>query len=320
MLRSLPHGRLQPGLQLVPLALQEEPGLLGLLPVGLLVHGGDAGRRAAVELELHAGPASLAIDVDVAVPELEEPVDQLCGAVGRGGREEGPEVEGAVLLDLPGHEHLGEGVLPGELHIGIGLVVPEQDVEGGEVLLDEVVLQDQGFQLRLADDELQVPDTAHQAAGLGIQVLVLEVALDPVAQDLGLAHVEQVAFLVPVEVDPRPGGQVPQLPLQGGTAVEVGTPEGHDPSLVCWPRKTGAKGPLGLHAGLGPGAAALQPPGCPLRPSLAGLACQPGVTPWKHRHQSRMERVHGQNQTEASGGRAGRGARRSIRRRAHRNG
>ncbi len=180
-----------------------------------------------MELVLEAGAASLAVDVDVAVADLEEAVDQLCRAVGRAGGKEGAVVEAAVLAHLAGDEDLGEGLLPGELHVGVALVVPQQDVEGRQMLVDEVVLQHQGLELRLADDELQVPDAGHQAAGLGIQVLVLEVGLHPVPQHLGLADVEQVPLLVAIEVAARTQGQVRQLALEGGGLVEVVPDRGH---------------------------------------------------------------------------------------------
>ena len=195
------------------------------------VHGGDAGSRAPVELELHAGPAPLAVDIDIAVPELEEPVDQFSRAIGRGGREEGPEIEGTILPHLAGDEGLGKRIFPCQFHIRIALVILQQDIEGREVFLDEIVFQHQGFQLRLADDELQIPDAPHQAPRLGIQVLVLEVALDPVAQDLRLPDVQEISFLVPVEIHPGPDGQIPQLPPQGGAAVQIGAPGDHAPSL-----------------------------------------------------------------------------------------
>ena len=108
MLRSLPHGCFQAGLQFVPLALQEEASLLGLFPVSLFGDCADAGPRAAVDLELHAGPSTLAIDVDIAVPDLEEAIDQFGGPIGGAGGEEGTEVEGAILLHLPGHKDLGK--------------------------------------------------------------------------------------------------------------------------------------------------------------------------------------------------------------------
>ena len=231
VLRRLPHGRLQPGLQLVPAAFQEELGLLGLLPVVGLVHRADAGGGAPVQLVLQAGPAPLAVDVDVAVADLEEAVDQLRRAIRGGSREERAVVERTVLLHLAGDEHLGEGVLPGELHVGVALVVPQQDVVWGAVLPDEVVLQHQRFQLRLADHELQVPDPRHQPPSLGVQLLGLEIALHPVAQDLGLAHVEQVAFLVPVQVDPGLGGQAGQLAPEDGAAVGVVAGRGHKSRL-----------------------------------------------------------------------------------------
>ena len=95
------------------------------------------------------------------------------------------------------------------------------------MLLDEVVLEDERFEFGLADDELDVPDARHQAPGLGVQPLLLEVGLHPVAQHLGLAHVEQVAALVPVEVATGAQGQIPQLPFQEGGLLEVGAHGGH---------------------------------------------------------------------------------------------
>ena len=49
---------------------------------------------------------------------------------------------------------------------GIGLVVLEHDVVARLILLDEVVLQQQGFRLRLHHDELDVGNLAHQHPSL----------------------------------------------------------------------------------------------------------------------------------------------------------
>ena len=88
----------------------------------------------------------------------------------------------------------------------IGLVVLEHDVVARLVLLDEVVLEQQGLRLRLHDDELDVGNTRHQHPGLACLFLV-EIAGDATLQVLRLAHIDQGAVLIEVTVNPRFIGQ-----------------------------------------------------------------------------------------------------------------
>ena len=86
-----------------------------------------------MQLILQTGSASLAINVNIAIPDLKEPVNQFRRAIGSARREKRAEIKGLVLKDFSSHVDLGEG-LSGELYVGIGLVIAQQDVEGRPML------------------------------------------------------------------------------------------------------------------------------------------------------------------------------------------
>jgi len=109
------------------------------------------------------------------------------------------------------------------------------------------------------DDHLNVRDAARQERDLRAAVLaLLEVRADARAERLRLAHVEDVAFRIPEEVDPGLRGQRRQLSLhtffhRPGYRSQVD--EGHDPAPLrrsCGrvrPRAGGPRGRSGARAG-----------------------------------------------------------------------
>ena len=85
-------------------------------------------------------------------------------------------------------------------NVGIGLVVFEEDVVAGLVLLDEGVLEDKGLSFGAHDDVLDTADLAHQKAGLRAGYVALEVATDAATQVLRLPDVDDRALLADVLV------------------------------------------------------------------------------------------------------------------------
>jgi len=92
------------------------------------------------------------------------------------------------------------------------LVVAEDDVVPGPVPLDQVGLEDEGLELIAGDDELEVLDLRHQRVRLRVvRPPVLEVGAHATPERGRLAHVDDLALGVLVEVDARPVGQLIQL-------------------------------------------------------------------------------------------------------------
>ena len=72
-----------------------------------------------------------------------------------------------VPQDAARDEHTRELILQGDLQVGIGLVVLQHDVVPRTVLFDQVALQDQGLDLTVRQDGLEVIHVARQGDDLG---------------------------------------------------------------------------------------------------------------------------------------------------------
>ena len=110
---------------------------------------------------------------------LAEELEQVAGVHHRA---VGTEVAGAVLDEPAGQEDprigLGRHADP-----GIGLRILQEDVVPGLVLLDQVILEQQGVGLGIDDGILCVGDFGHQQAGLRIQPLRRhEILRDPLVE------------------------------------------------------------------------------------------------------------------------------------------
>ena len=85
---------------------------------------------------------------------------------------------------------------------GIGLVIPEENVVPGLMLLDEALLQDQGIGLRGGHRILDAPDGRHQGPGLGRRGHCGKIGAEAIGQFLGLAHIDHIPRGTVHPVDP----------------------------------------------------------------------------------------------------------------------
>jgi len=86
----------------------------------------------------------------------------------------------------------------------IVLVIPEDDIIAGTVLLDEAGFQEERFFFVRGYQAFDVSGFSQEHAGLEISGCRLaQVAADAFAQVLGLAHVENAAVSVLKEIDSR---------------------------------------------------------------------------------------------------------------------
>ena len=168
----------------------------------------DATALAAADMEFQAGPELAAQDgvggdFEVAGAQGVHFVEEIHHVARVHHAAVGPEIAGAVLHHAARQEDLGEFV-PGHADPGVGLGVLEQDVVAGLVLLDEVVLQQQGVGLGVHHAVLGVGDLAHQDAGLGVEPLRRhEILRHPLVQVLGLAHIDHIPRGVIIAIDTR---------------------------------------------------------------------------------------------------------------------
>ncbi len=191
----------------------------------LVVLGADpahAGGRALVDVAEQAGPAGgfgALEHAHGAAAHREDAQQGVEGLADRLGRVERAEVLGVLAL-VPAHDLRARVGLPhGDREVRVGLVVAEDDVEARVVLLDPGVLQLQRLQLGAHHGPLDRAGGVHHRVGLGRQPRgVGEVGVQPGAQHLGLADVDDPPDLVAEAVDAGIQRDVPGL---GSVALRV---------------------------------------------------------------------------------------------------
>ena len=100
----------------------------------------------------------------------------------------------------------------GDLHIGIRLVVFEPDVVAGPVLLDEIVLEEEGFRDAVGEHVLEPLGALHHSDKANVEARA-EVVAHPVAEYVGLTDVHHASLGVLEQVDPRFGRERGDLGL-----------------------------------------------------------------------------------------------------------
>lgn len=117
------------------------------------------------------------------------------------------EVKGSILLNL---SHNAEGwklFFNREPEAGIPFVIPQLHIVPGMMLLNEVVLQNQGFLLRMGHDGLDVCHFLNHQGGLrSLLRWLLKIGPNPVSDILCLPHVEDRPFFIFKKIDARVGG------------------------------------------------------------------------------------------------------------------
>ncbi len=168
----------------------------------------DARPRAPLDVEQEAGapqalvPAELGVGAGPHGERAQEQVERLADRPHVG---IGTEVPHPAALSAPHHRRAGPVVADGDRQPRVALVVLQADVEPGLELLDEIVLEQEGLGLRVHHDPLHVVGLVdHLGGARGQAVRVLEVRVEPLAEGLGLAHVEDPP--VPVQELVGPGG------------------------------------------------------------------------------------------------------------------
>ena len=161
--RSLVHALRQRLLDLAVAPAQKAAHLVDDGAVLGLVDAADAGRRAALDLVLQAGPGARREHAVGAGAQREGALQGVERAVDRGGRGEGAEI---LVGGIAHAAVLGElrpfGVAADD-DVGERLVVAQQHVEARPEALDQVVLEQQRLGLAAGDRELHGPGGRHHA-------------------------------------------------------------------------------------------------------------------------------------------------------------
>ncbi|MBI3412128.1 MAG: HigA family addiction module antidote protein [Planctomycetes bacterium] len=203
--------------QLPLLAFQHQTQAADLLAVVFAADAEVARRRALPDAvqEARAKPAPARIvflDVERASAELEDPLQNLEGgpqALGAG--ERAIQFDAApprVARELDARIILAHA----NLQIREGLVVAQPDVEAWLNVFDESGFHQQGVDLGVRFDIIDVGDHLHQVAcTLVLRGRLGEIMAGPVAQILRFADIEHPALLVLHQVDAGRGGELLDL-------------------------------------------------------------------------------------------------------------
>ncbi len=170
-------------------ALQKLAQVVDHLAITGLIHRADARRRAQFDVVVQASPLILAGDLTVAGQVGENPAQHVQGLVHRPDAGVRAEVTRAILDHLAGDGNLREGIRPVHLDVWIALIVLQAHIEMRSMLLDQVHLQDQGFELRANHDPFDVDDIVHQLERARVGLRAVKVGTHPVAQVNRLADI-----------------------------------------------------------------------------------------------------------------------------------
>ncbi len=226
-LRSFGHGVGEFGLDVAAAPRQEGAGLVHLGLILRRTDAADAGRGAALDLVLQAGPRARGEHRVGAVAQQERALQRRDRAVDRARRGERPEVIGVPAPRAPVLGELGVVVVLRDHDVREGLVVPQEHVVARHEPLDEVRLQEQRLHLGVGGDELHGLGLRHHALEADGQLAHHRVVGDPALQVARLADVEHRAVARDHAVDARRLGQRLQvLADYGQTTVEVGRAPG----------------------------------------------------------------------------------------------
>ena len=172
-----------------------------LLGVRLAADELHAGRGAALDLVLQAGPRAVAEEAVPAVAHAEHLLHQRQGFADAAGTRIGPEIAAArpALAAMKGDARVL--VRGGDLDIGVGLIVAQQNIVRRAQGLDQRLLEQQRLRLAGGDGGLHAGDTAHQRAGLGAGDVFLKIGIQPGTQIPGFTHIEYPAIVAQHPVD-----------------------------------------------------------------------------------------------------------------------
>ena len=207
------HALLQRARQIGAAAFEKHPHVVNGFGVALgRGQSFHARSQAAPDVVLQARPRIVAVQVELARGNQKVPVDEIDDPIGQAGREVRPEVERAVAAQAARRIDPRIALADRQLDVRVGLVVAQKDVVARLLLLDQVVLKRQRFLLVVHDDVVEVDGLAQQRSGLGIVGRALQkIGAHAGAQAVGLAHVDDLAVGVLVQIHAGRGRQSPNF-------------------------------------------------------------------------------------------------------------
>ena len=164
----------------------------------------NAGAAADVVVEASA----VAVEGLGPLAQRKHPLHQGQGAAQQAHIHIGPveAIEGRTEAAAARDEDARIGLAPGDAEVGVFLVILQQHIEVGLMVLDQVGFQRQRLGFAVGHDELDLADLPHHqgdARAVGVAATALEIAAHPVAQHLRLADVEDPVLAIPQQVAAR---------------------------------------------------------------------------------------------------------------------
>ena len=213
-------------------ALEEHHRVVDIDGVFRGAHVADAGRGAALDLVLQAGPGAVPEEAVLALAHAEQLLQQVQALAHGAAAGVRSEVASLAAPRTPVEREPRKLLVRREVDVGVALVIAQQDVVARPELLDEVVLQQQGLALGVGHRDLDAGDLADQCLRLDAEPGLAEVARHALLQVARLADIEHLAARIQHAIDTRPGGEG----LEEIACVEGGCLLGHD---VCRSTRSG---------------------------------------------------------------------------------
>ena len=114
----------------------------------------------------------------------------------------GAIVFGTVLFQPARSINPGESLVQRHLDERVGLVVTQADIVARSVFFDQVAFEDQRFHLGCCDNRLKAGDPRHQRFSFDTEAALLEIRAHPVFQINSLADINDLAGLIPHQINP----------------------------------------------------------------------------------------------------------------------
>jgi hypothetical protein len=186
------------------LSLKKKDDLINYFAILLFRYLTAASPNAASYRVIEAGTRLLARDYPFGgtiSKQLLEQVERSAHGASAGVR---AEVATAVILKAPGQKYAGPLFTEAHLYIRVAFVIPEPYVESRPVLLDEIVLEDEGFLFGICDDEIEGLHHRHHLVELRIVGMRgAEIRPNAVAQASRFAYVKYLPRLILEQINPR---------------------------------------------------------------------------------------------------------------------
>ena len=193
-------------------AVQKIDGCLHISRVLLPGYQVDAGSRAAFNLVLEARARSIP-EIAVAALANEEQFLQLVQRLANGTcTRVRAEITALALARTAVKLQARKLVFGRYVNVRVTLIIPQNDIEPGLVLLDQVVLEDQRLGFGIRDRDLDVRDQPHHCGSLCRVVRTVKIAGYALLQIPGFADVDHLVLRVQHAVN---AGAMRQVAQQG---------------------------------------------------------------------------------------------------------